>query len=88
MKDQIDSAEKHLYLLKLSLEAQKEALQKTKDELGKGLKLLAGRQKRIRLADRSEYQWAVVDKYEDYELALDEDDTKRKRRLRRQWLRR
>ena len=38
--------------------------------------LLAGRQKRIKLADRSEYGWAVVDEYEDDELALDEDDAK------------
>ena len=55
VKDQIASAEKHLNLLKLSLEAQKEALQKAKGELGKGLTLLAGRQKRIKLADRPEY---------------------------------
>ena len=38
--------------------------------------LLAGRQKRIKLADRSEYGWAVVDEYKDDELALDEDDAK------------
>ena len=77
VKDQIDSAEKHLDLLEPSSEAQKEALQKAKDELGKGLMLLAGRQKRIKLADRSEYGWAVIDEYEDDELASDEDDAKR-----------
>ena len=77
VKDQIDSAGKHLDLLEPSSEAQTVALQKAKDELEKGLSLLASRQKRIKLADRSEYGWAVVDEYEDDELASDEDDAKR-----------
>ena len=77
VKDQIDAAGKHLDLLKPSTEAQRETLQKARDELDKGLTLLAGRQKRIKLADRSEYRWAVVDEYEDDELASDEDDAKR-----------
>ena len=77
MKDQIDFAEKHLDLLEPLSEVQKEALQKAKDKLGKGLMLLAGHQKRIKLADRSEYGWAVVDEYEDDELVLAEDDAKR-----------
>ena len=64
VKDQIDSAGKHLDLLEPSSEAQTVALQKAKDELEKGLSLLASRQKRIKLADRSEYGWAVIDEYE------------------------
>jgi len=74
VKDQIDAAGKHLDLLEPSMEAQRETLQKARDELDKGLTLLAGRQKRIKLADRSEYGWA---EYEDDELASDEDDAKR-----------
>ena len=52
-------------------------LQRAKEELQKGLTLLADRQKRIKLADRSQYGWALVDEYEDDELALDDNDSKR-----------
>ena len=38
--------------------------------------------------DRAEHGWALVIKYEDNELASDEDDVKRVKRLRRQWLQR
>ena len=77
VKDQIDAIGKHLDLLEPATEAQRETLQKARDELDKGLTLLAGCQKRIKLADCSEYGWAVVDEYEDDELASDEDDAKR-----------
>ena len=64
-------------LLEPSVPGQKESLHKAKEKLQKNLVLLAGRQKRIKMADRSEFGWAVVDKYEDNELALDDDDTKK-----------
>ena len=55
VKDQIDMANKQLELVELPNKAQREALQKAKVELKKGQNLLAARQKRIELADRSEY---------------------------------
>ena len=77
VKDQFEATRKHLDLLEPSVPGQKESLEKAKEELQKGLVLLAGRQKRIKMADRSEYGWAVVDEYEDDELASDEDDAKK-----------
>ena len=74
VKDQLDAAGKHLDLVVPTISGQQEALDRAKQELQKGLELLAGRQKRIKMADRSEYGWAVVDKYEDDEL---EDDAKK-----------
>lgn len=55
---------------------QQESLQKAKEELQKGLMLLAACQKRIRIANHLEFGWETVDEYEDDELALDEDDAK------------
>ena len=39
--------------------------------------MIAGWQKRIKIADRSEFGWGTVNEYEDDELASDEDDAKR-----------
>lgn len=39
--------------------------------------LLAGHQKRIKLADHSNHRWAVINEYEDDELGLDEDHIKK-----------
>ena len=61
VKDQIDAAEKHLDLVEPNNDRQKEALQKAKLELEKGLTLRAARQKQIKLVDRSEYGWTIVD---------------------------
>ena len=77
VKDQLDAAGKHLDLVVPTVSGQQEALDRAKQELQKGLELLAGCQKRIKMADRSEYGWAVVDEYEDNELASDEDDAKK-----------
>ena len=77
IKDQIEAAEKQLDLLETTTKTQGEVLQRAKEELQKGLTLLADRQKRIKLADRSEYGWALVDEYEDDELASDDNDAKR-----------
>ena len=77
MKDQIKAAGKQLDLLEPPVPGQKKSLEKAKKELQKGLVLLAGRQKRIKMADRSEFGWAAVDEYKDDELASDEDDAKK-----------
>ena len=75
-------AGKHLDLLELSVPAQKESLEKVKEKLQKGLVLLAGHQKRIKMAHHSKLGWAVVAEYEDDKLASDKNDAKRSRKLR------
>ena len=39
--------------------------------------MIAAQQKRIKVADRSEFGWAMVDEYEQDQLAADEEDAKR-----------
>ena len=53
------------------------ALENAKKSLEQGLKLLAERQKLIKLADRSEHGWGVVAEYTADELAEDSGDEKR-----------
>ena len=48
-----------------------------KADLEEGEKLLAERQKRILLADKSEYGWNTVEEYNQHDLADDSDDEKR-----------
>ena len=57
--------------------AQRNAIGKAKDELKQGLEMIAARQKRIKVADRSEYGWATVDEYEQNQLVADKEDAKR-----------
>ena len=76
VKDQLDAVGRQLDQLEPSSTAHKESLEKAKEELQKGLILIAGRQKRIKIADRSEFGWGTVDEYEDDELVSDEDDAK------------
>ncbi|KAL5518174.1 hypothetical protein EMCRGX_G003861 [Ephydatia muelleri] len=54
----------------------KEALEKIKEALTEGRQLITHRQKLLKLADRFEYGWSVVDEYEDG-LADDSEDKKR-----------
>ena len=54
-----------------------EPLQKAKDALATGERLVSQRQKAVKLADRSEFGWKLVKNYEADELADDEDDEKR-----------
>ena len=54
-----------------------DTLEKTKKAVMEGKKLLLQRQKHIRLADRSEHGWKVVQEYEADELAADDADEKR-----------
>ena len=53
------------------------ALQQAKAAVEEGMTLLKDRQKAIRLADRSELGWAVVNEYGEDELAEDSEDEKR-----------
>ena len=59
--------------------------------LQKAAEILERRMKLIKIADRSEYGWAVVAEYESDELAMDSDDVKRISRMEKEvekkWLR-
>ena len=55
----------------------KVALEKAKQSLKLGKDALSHRQKLIKLADRSDFGWAVVTEYEADALAVDLDDEKR-----------
>ena len=77
IRDQFVATVKQLELVDLPEGAQRDAVDKAKDELKQGLEMIAARQKRIKVADRSEYGWATVDKYEQDQLAADEEDAKR-----------
>ncbi|XP_068738769.1 uncharacterized protein F23F12.8-like [Montipora capricornis] len=57
--------------------AEKSNLQKVKSDLEEGEKLLVERQKRILLADKSEYGWSTVEEYKQHDLAADSEDKKR-----------
>ena len=56
------------------------ALEKAKQSIEEGLKMIAGKQKLIKIADRSEYGWGVVMEYETYKLASGSDDEKKSER--------
>lgn len=53
------------------------ALEKAKKSLQEGTSLLGERQKFIRLANRSEYGWELVNEYQSNELAENSDDEKK-----------
>jgi len=53
------------------------SLEQAKVAVQEGMDLLKNRQKAIRLADRSELGWAVVNEYGEDDLAEDSDDEKR-----------
>ena len=53
------------------------ALRRVKEAIQQGRRLLDERQKLIRLADRSEHGWGVVDEYTADDLADDSDDERR-----------
>ena len=76
VKDQIVATAKQLELMNLPKGPQREANDKAKEELKQGLDMIAARQKRIKVADRSKYGWATVGEYEQNQLQL----TKKARR--------
>ena len=57
------------------------ALAKAKEAVKEGRQLIARRQKLLKLADRSEFGWAVVEEYIDDDLAEDSDDEKESKEL-------
>ena len=59
------------------------ALEKAKEAATAGTELISRRQKLLKLADRSELGWAVVEEYIDDDLAEDSEDQKRIERVER-----
>ena len=57
--------------------AEHSQLEKVKNDLEEGEKLISERQKHILLADKSDYGWATVTEYKKHSLADDSDDEKR-----------
>ena len=57
--------------------AEQSQLEKVKNDLEEGEKLISERQKNILLADKSDYGWATVNEYKKHSLADDSDDEKR-----------
>ena len=53
------------------------AVDKAKEALAQGTRLLDERQKLILLADKSEFGWKTVEEYTQHELAEDEQDAKK-----------
>ena len=58
-------------------DVKKEAVDRATKLVKEGKDLIEARQKMIRLADRSEYGWDIVNEYEADELAADSEDEKR-----------
>ena len=77
MKDQIVATAKQLELVNLPEGPQREAIDKAKEELKQGLDMIAARQKRIKVADRSDYGWATINEYEQDQLAADEEEARK-----------
>ena len=73
--------EKILDKITASIDTNKE---KAKEHIAEGKKLLAKRQKLIKVADREENGWEVVRCYQADDLASDSDDEKRLAKSRRQ----
>ena len=55
---------------------EQKSLDALKSQLKEGMRAIACRQKRIKVADRSEYGWAVVKAYDNDELASNSEDEK------------
>ena len=70
MQDKLDSAD-------TALAQRPPAVEKARTLLEEGQKLIAIRQKKIMIADRSENGWGTVKEYEEDELAENSDDEKR-----------
>ena len=58
-------------------EKERRSLEALKAQLQEGIQAIACRQKRIKVADRSDYGWAVMKAYDNDELASDSEDEKR-----------
>ena len=76
LSDTLDSTKMELGRLKSTVTKDKSTLQTTQGLIDEGLKLLATRQKYIKITDQSEYGWAMVKHYQDDPLASDSKDKK------------
>ena len=70
-------AAKELSKLEPQTEEENNTIAHSKAHLDEGMKKIAVRQKHIKIADRSDLGWAVVEAYMDDELVLDSDDERR-----------
>ena len=77
VNDSIQSAAAMLEKVKPTTAQETAALKSAKEQLQLGTKAIVERQKLIRLADRSEYGWQLVEAYQQDELADSEKDAKR-----------
>ena len=78
VEEHIETAKKEMAKVLPSAEAdQKTALTKAMTELNEGTKVIAVRQKHIKIADRSKLGWGVVAAYENDDLAENSDDERR-----------
>ena len=77
VEEHFDAAKKELGKLEPRGEAEKKIVEHMKAHLDEGTKTIAVRQKHIKIADRSDLGWAVVEAYMDDELASDSDDERR-----------
>lgn len=78
MDDALEEVEEELGKIVTQKNARSsDALEKAKEGIKEGRKVIQERQKMIRLADRSEYGWDLVNEYQADELAEDSDDEKK-----------
>ena len=77
VNDAIQSATSQLEKVKPVTAQDIAALKSAKELLQQGTKAIAKRQKHIRLADRSDYGWQLVEAYQQDELAENEKDAKK-----------
>ena len=89
--DQVASATARMERVEAADDIGAAQLEKAKEDLQEGIKLLTRRQKLIKFADRSEAGWAAVEEYEDDELASNSEDERKmdkaERRPRGKWQR-
>ena len=77
VNDTIQSATSQLEKVKPAMAQDTVALKSAKELLQQGTKVIAEHQKHIRLADRSDYGWQLVEAYQQDELAENEKDAKK-----------
>ena len=77
VEEHFDAAKKELGKLESRGEAENKIVEHIKAHLDEGTKMIAIRQKHIKIADRSDLGWAVIEAYMDDELVLDSDDERR-----------
>ena len=77
VNDSIQSAASFLEKIKPTAAQDTAILKSAKEQLQQGTKAISERQKLIRLADRSDYGWQLVEAYQRDELADNEKDTKK-----------